>query len=190
MSLFSENKLCALVILVDCCLDRSKYSLANHNTTDISSKFYHICNQNGYDFQFHSIEAQISSAISCINSVNGSYETKSAKMNIGDFFITKHSNLSQTHVVFHLAAFDSSSSSSGVNGHGGSGGGDGEGQEQHINQQQSSLKKSDLSSRHPVIMGLRNILKTCINHNIQTLTFPLLLAHQMTEVRKFGRTNK
>ena len=44
-----------------------------------------------------------------------------------------------------------------------------------------TLKHSDLSSRHPVILGLRNILKSCINHNIQTLTFPLLLTHEMTD---------
>ena len=94
-------------------------------------------------------------------SVIGAFDLQRAKMNIGDFFVTKHSNLSQTHVVFHLAAFDSSTEEGA-----------------------SSLKKSDLSSRHPAILGLRNILKTCISHNIQTLTFPLLLAHSMTEVRR------
>lgn len=162
MSLFSENKLCALVILVDACIDRSKYNLlSSRGTQDTSSQFYQICQRNGYDFQFQSIEVQIESAIACINSVNGVFDPQKAKMNIGDFFITKHSNLSQTHVVFHLAAFDSSASA-----------------ENSVN----SLKKSDLSSRHPVILGLRNILKTCINHNIQTLTFPLLLAHNTTEV--------
>lgn len=95
-------------------------------------------------------------------SVIGAFDLQRAKMNIGDFFVTKHSNLSQTHVVFHLAAFDSSTEEGA-----------------------SSLKKSDLSSRHPAILGLRNILKTCISHNIQTLTFPLLLAHSMTEVSGF-----
>lgn len=130
----------------------------------MSSQFYQICQRNGFDFQFHSIDAQIESVIACINSANGVFDAQKAKMNIGDFFITKHSNLSQTHVVFHLAAFDSSSGSSGSE------------------DAMSSLKKSDLSSRHPVILGLRNILKTCMNHNIQTLTFPLLLAHDMTEV--------
>lgn len=180
MSLFSENKLCALVILVDANLDRSKYTLSfnpaggsssstssasssSTSTTsppDVSSQFYQICQRNGFDFQFASIDAQIEAAISCINAANGAFDLQRAKMSVGDFFVTKHSNLSQTHVVFHLAAFDSTSS------------GD-----------EASLKKSDLSSRHPVILGLRNILKTCMSHNIHTLTFPLLLSHQMTEVK-------
>lgn len=170
MSLFSENKLCALVLLVDCCLDKAKlnFPASSSASDDVSSKFFQICHKNGYDFQFQSIEQQIEAAIDCINGVNAAKNAGKtgnsclAKMNIGDFFITKHSNLSQTHIVFHLAAYDSSAQDS----------------EQHNN----TLKKSDLSSRHPVILGLRNILKTCINHNIQTLTFPLLLSHQMTEV--------
>ena len=76
MSLFSDNKLCALVILVDACLDRTKYSLLSSPSgggggVDTSSQFYQICQRNGFDFQFPSIEAQIESAIACINAANG-----------------------------------------------------------------------------------------------------------------------
>lgn len=178
MSLFSENKLCALVLLVDAAIDRSKYTICSSASStsgkpgDLSSHFYQICQRNGYDFQFQSIEAQIDSVISCVNAANGVFDSQRAKMNIGDFFVTKHSNLSQTHVVFHLATYDSSASNEDA---------------------ANSLKKCDLSSRHAVILGLRNILKTCMSHNIQTLTFPLLLAHNMTEVnlvRICGRSRK
>lgn len=40
----------------------------------------------------------------------------------------------------------------------------------------------DINSRHPAILGLRNALKTACSNDVTTLTVPLLLAHQMTEV--------
>lgn len=40
----------------------------------------------------------------------------------------------------------------------------------------------DINSRHPAILGLRNVLKTACSNDITTLTVPLLLAHHMTEV--------
>lgn len=40
----------------------------------------------------------------------------------------------------------------------------------------------DINSRHPTILGLRNILKTACTHDITTLTLPLLLTHEMTNV--------
>ncbi|CAG2105230.1 unnamed protein product [Medioppia subpectinata] len=68
----------------------------------------------------------------------------------GDFYITKHSNLSEAHVVFHLVCDD-------------------------------SLRSSDINSRHPVILGLRNIMKTSHLNDISNITIPLLLIHEMTE---------
>ncbi|KAK7873103.1 hypothetical protein R5R35_006334 [Gryllus longicercus] len=44
-----------------------------------------------------------------------------------------------------------------------------------------SLKSNDINSRHPVILGLRNILKIACSHDITTLTLPVLLMHEMTE---------
>ncbi|XP_017874738.1 PREDICTED: protein C12orf4 homolog isoform X2 [Drosophila arizonae] len=74
-----------------------------------------------------------------------------AKLKTGDFYITKHSNLSQSHVIFHLIS------------------------DEPIN------SPSEINSRHPVILGLRNILKTASRHDITTLTIPALLRHEMSE---------
>ena len=41
---------------------------------------------------------------------------------------------------------------------------------------------SDISSRHPVILGYRNIIKACFRYDVHTITLPLLLAHEMVEV--------
>lgn len=46
----------------------------------------------------------------------------------------------------------------------------------------STLSK-DMNSRHPVLLGLRNILKTACSHDVTSLTIPLLLNYEMTEVR-------
>ncbi|CAF1103772.1 unnamed protein product [Brachionus calyciflorus] len=158
MSLYSQNKLNALVLLVDNLLINSKsFQNEDADSFDVSQSFREICQKNGYDFHFKSIDEQIEEAIKMINRVNKvENEDKYAKLNIGDFYVTKHSNLSQTHVVFNLATIDKED-------------------------ENSHMKKSDLSSRHPVILGLRNILKTCIQNNVHTITFPLLLSHQMTE---------
>ena len=72
----------------------------------------------------------------------------------GDFYITKHSNLSEIHVVFHLVTDD-------------------------------TIRSSDITSRHPVILSIRNIIKQCFRHDIHTLTIPLLLAHHMSEVGNY-----
>lgn len=40
----------------------------------------------------------------------------------------------------------------------------------------------DMSSRHPVILGLRNVLKSAASHDITTVTLPLLLTNEMSEV--------
>jgi len=68
----------------------------------------------------------------------------------GDFYLTRHSNLCETHVILHMVVDD-------------------------------SLEQGNISSRHPVIIGLRNLLKTACLNDVTTLTLPLLLAHRMTE---------
>lgn len=72
------------------------------------------------------------------------------RMNTGDFYITRHSNLSEIHVVFHLVVDDS--------------------------------LQGEISSRHPVIIACRNVIKTAFHNDITTLTLPLFLVHEMTEV--------
>ena len=76
-----------------------------------------------------------------------------AKMSTGDFYVTKHSNLSEVHIVFHLVT------------------------------DPESVRASDLSSRHPIILGYRNILKACFRYDVKTITLPLLLVHEMSEVK-------
>ena len=70
---------------------------------------------------------------------------------LGDFYLTRHSNLAQVHVVFHLVTDE-------------------------------SVGSVNINSRHPIIIGLRNILHTAARHNMTTLTIPLLLVHEMAEV--------
>jgi hypothetical protein len=185
MSLFSD-KLCALVLLVENLVGsqspsspaRSLYSKSDSSKATIveeanlpagacsttESRFINICNMNGCEFHFASIEQQMEKATSLAASTIDANKSKSngSRLKMGDFFLTKHSNLSQVHAIFHLVCSESN--------------------DQNKNQ---VLKQSDLSSRHPVILGLRNILKACIYHNVSTLTFPLLLTHEMTEVRFF-----
>ena len=69
----------------------------------------------------------------------------------GNFYITRHSNLSQVHVVFHLVVDD-------------------------------SLKSPTLATRNAIVSGLRNVLHTASRQNIHTITLPVLLAEEMTEV--------
>jgi hypothetical protein len=68
----------------------------------------------------------------------------------GDVYITRHSNLAEVHVIFHLVVDD-------------------------------SLRSNEINSRHPVILGLRNILKMACSNDITTLTLPVLLMHEMME---------
>ena len=45
-----------------------------------------------------------------------------------------------------------------------------------------SVGRTNITSRHPIIIGLRNILLSAATHNITNLTIPLLLVHELTEV--------
>ncbi|ORY99737.1 hypothetical protein BCR42DRAFT_497288 [Absidia repens] len=63
----------------------------------------------------------------------------------GAFFITKHSNLPMHQIVFHLII-------------------DGD-----------AVSKTDLSSRHPLMIGLRNILRLTTRYDISSLSLPLVM---------------
>lgn len=69
----------------------------------------------------------------------------------GEFYVSRHSNLSEVHVVFHLCVDD-------------------------------NVRSGNITARDPAIMGLRNILKVCCTHDVTTITVPLLLVHDMSEV--------
>ena len=73
---------------------------------------------------------------------------------IGDFYLTKHSNLAEVHAVFHLVTDD-------------------------------NLSNLTINSRHPIMIGVRNIMMAASRCNITNLVIPLLLVHEMSEVTKF-----
>lgn len=161
MSLYS-NDLCALIMMVDNRLN---------SYTGLKRDFSKVCEQST-DFHFPDLEQQFAiieqelalanehrhqhkhsedaDKVSLKSSSSTSSEEKSKNLRAGDFYLTKHSNLSEVHVVFHLVADD-------------------------------SIKQSDISSRHPVILSIRNIIKLCFRYDINTLTIPLLLFNEMTE---------
>lgn len=67
----------------------------------------------------------------------------------GDFYVTRHSNLSNVHIVFHLVT------------------------------DESAVQSTSLKSRHPVVLGLKNCLRTAARHDVHHITIPLLLVHTM-----------
>lgn len=106
--------------------------------------------QRSTEFHFNHIDDQLET----INEIKEQLKFEQGKnkgFNIGDFYITKHSNLSQVHVVFHIVTDD-------------------------------SIKSNDINSRHPVVLGLRNILKISCSNDITSLTIPLLLDYELSEV--------
>ena len=70
----------------------------------------------------------------------------------GDFYITRHSNLSQVHVVFHLVTDD------------------------------AAVQNVSLKARHPILQGLKNCLRTAARHDVHHISVPLLLVHTMQPV--------
>ncbi|EPB91034.1 hypothetical protein HMPREF1544_02103 [Mucor circinelloides 1006PhL] len=92
--------------------------------------------QQSTEFHFADIETQLSVV---------EEDFKDHPVTEGSFFVTKHSNLPSTQVVFHLL----------VN--------------------SAALTTTDLSNRHPLIIGLRNILKMTTQFDISSLSIPLLL---------------
>ncbi|XP_071956165.1 FERRY endosomal RAB5 effector complex subunit 3-like isoform X2 [Antedon mediterranea] len=114
MSLFS-NSLSGLVLLVD---DRV------NTYTGVKREFATICQQST-DFHFPDLETQIRVAQQYTTKANTKRQLRkansdspagscaspsdeiSSNLKQGDFYITKHSNLAQVHVVFHLVTNDS-----------------------------------------------------------------------------------
>ncbi|KAI0225809.1 hypothetical protein LSAT2_023442 [Lamellibrachia satsuma] len=165
MSLYSNN-LCALVLLVDNRLN---------SYTGIKREFAKVCEQStdfhfpSLEQQFERIEADVLTAnewraqqklseegdrISVRSSGSSSSEKddRNIRLSTGDFYMTRHSNLAEVHVVFHLVVDES-----------------------------VRTVTADISSRHPVLLGYRNVLKACFRYDIRTITLPLLLVHEMSE---------
>lgn len=165
MSLYS-NSLCGLVLLVDNRLN---------SYTGIKREFAKVCSMST-DFHFPDLEQQferieldvvkanewraaqrladegdrISIKSSGSSSSERDREDRSGRMQAGDFYMTRHSNLSEVHVVYHLVVDE-------------------------------GVRAGDITSRHPVILGVRNILKACFRYDVFTVNIPLLLVHEMSE---------
>ncbi|CRK88734.1 CLUMA_CG002597, isoform A [Clunio marinus] len=134
-----SSSLCGIVVLVP------------PGKSQVSANKKIIRNANlSTEFHFDPIDTQLESIQDDLKKINeGSSETSmSTRLKPGDFFITKHSNLSQAHLIFHLVYDDST---------------------------------TEMNSRHPCILGLRNILKVANSYDCHQLTIPALLKHQMSE---------
>lgn len=122
----------------------------------LTQQFQEIC-QSTTEFHFPHIEEQLHKVSEVANQFlkhpqpETSRKANSELLNSGDFYMTRHSNLAQVHVIFHMVTDD-------------------------------SLRGSDINSRHPVVLGLRHILKTACSNDITSLTIPLLLQYELTEV--------
>ncbi|XP_046746607.1 protein C12orf4 homolog [Diprion similis] len=148
-----SNDLCGLVLLTD-----------NHvaSYSGITKELCSIC-QMTTEFHFPSFDEQLEKLRDDVKDVvawrqahqregsdpQAKKSTGSKSLQIGDVFITRHSNLAQVHVVFHMVV-------------------------------QDSLRSGEINSRHPAILGLRNILKTACSNDVTTLTIPVLLVHEMS----------
>ncbi|CAG0883332.1 unnamed protein product [Darwinula stevensoni] len=135
LSLYS-NSLHGFVVLVDNRI--SSYS-------GWKKEFASICEQSP-ELHFPLLEEQLEAVRQVVKENTSS--SNGHCLSVGDVYVTRHSNLSEVHVVFHLVVDE------GV---------------------------IEMSSRHPVILGLRNILKVASLCDITTVTVPLLLAHSITE---------
>nr|CDJ86227.1 Protein of unknown function DUF2362 and Tubulin-tyrosine ligase domain containing protein [Haemonchus contortus] len=77
-------------------------------------------------------------------------ETLDTALEVGDVYCTRHSNLRDVQLVFHLVVDD-------------------------------TLQSADLSSRHPCLNGIRNIIRLTVRLGITSIHIPLLLVEQASE---------
>lgn len=160
MSLYS-NHLNGMIMLVDNRLN---------SYTGVKREFAKVC-ERSTDFHFPNLEQQFVKieeqlkwanesgrklsddsdkiSVHSAGSVSSDPQDKMLRLFTGDFYLTRHSNLSEIHTVFHLVTDDS--------------------------------VRGDITSRHPIIMSLRSIIKLCFRYDITTLSIPLLLTHRMSE---------
>ncbi|CEF61907.1 Protein of unknown function DUF2362 family-containing protein [Strongyloides ratti] len=131
------------------------------------SNFFKIC-EASTELHFECLEKQLEEVKEIIQKVNvGRKERKKFAdeydeqiennkvydvnmLRSGDIYMTRHSNLSQTQVVFHVVA-------------------------------DNDLESDDISSRHPILNGLRNGIRYSARYGITTISIPLLLVNQPQE---------
>ncbi|XP_052745078.1 protein C12orf4 homolog isoform X2 [Bicyclus anynana] len=152
LALYS-SELSGSVVLADALpsrspLLRSARAAAEHHFPDVETQLRHITDAITEPVEKRNTERQ--------SSREGEGRERgrargACRLQAGDVFVTRHSNLADAHVVFHLVADD------------------------------ESLKSGDMTSRHPAILGLRNILKAACCNDVTSIAFPLLLKHELTE---------
>lgn len=135
-----SSSLCGIVVLIP------------PGTSQISANKKIVRNANlSTEFHFDQMDVQLENIQDDLKKINESQAdaaSTSTRLKPGDFFITKHSNLSQAHLIFHLVYDDST---------------------------------AEMNSRHPCILGLRNILKVASRYDCHQLSIPALLKHSMSE---------
>lgn len=119
-----------------------------------TEEFQETCRRST-EFHFANVDDQLDrigqTAQKYFKTENCGRNSHSELLQTGDFYMTRHSNLSQAHVIFHMVSDE-------------------------------SLRGNEITSRHSVVLGLRNILKTACSNDVTSLTIPLLLQYEMTEV--------
>ncbi|KAL1110230.1 hypothetical protein AAG570_008307, partial [Ranatra chinensis] len=155
-----SNDLCGIVLLTDNCLG---------SFSGVTKDFIKIC-EASTELHFQSVENQFTKVRESVEKgvewrkhnpsptdthmltmMEQQLRKNDTKyLQTGDVYLTKHSNLSEVHVVFHMVVDD-------------------------------SLQSNDINSRHPAILGLRNIIKCACLNDVTTLTVPVLLTHELTD---------
>lgn len=95
-------------------------------------------------------------------------------MPAGDFFITKHSNLADVNVVFHLIV-DPKTNILNIF--------------QQFSFTSSDNINSELHQDSPVLVGLRSLLAVAARYDVETVTFPILLLLDSEEAMISGSSS-
>lgn len=151
-TLYSNSLLGLVVLVTPEDLPLYKYGLTGNKgmylrpTSTITVKRYarieifSLCRQSP-ELHFQSIDEQIAH---CEDSFLDP-DINQVVVKEGDVMITRHSNLPDTHIIFHLIA------------------------------SRQSLRQPDLGQRSPVIAGLKNIMELAGRYNVWNIKIPLLL---------------
>lgn len=107
------------------------------------------------EFHFDQVDRQIEKIQADLNSLLDSHKASAGQENLSKLkpgdIFITKHSNISTHIIFHLISDETHHS------------------------------PNEINSRHPVILGLRNIIRTCTRYDITMLTIPALLRHEMTE---------
>ncbi|VDO35630.1 unnamed protein product [Haemonchus placei] len=114
-----------------------------------ASEFARVCEQST-ELHFDPLPKQLKERMKAKKSKEVIKETLDTALEVGDVYCTRHSNLRDVQLVFHLVVDD-------------------------------TLQSADLSSRHPCLNGIRNIIRLTVRLGITSIHIPLLLVEQASE---------